>query len=68
MNAVGSHRDEDDNPSKTDARKEWAAWSSHGYRKLYQPRSILRISLVPGVLLIADLFMVFWLAAHRRLS
>jgi hypothetical protein len=30
-----------DYESKTDAQKEWADWSAHGYRKLYQPSWML---------------------------
>jgi hypothetical protein len=59
--------DDDDNPSKTDAQRKWADWSAHGYRKLYQPRSMLWFGGVFFSLFIAGLITVFWLAAHGRL-
>lgn len=61
-----SDRPDDDYAAKTDAQKEWADWSAHGYRKLYQPRSILWFGAVFVAVLIAVLLTVFWLAAHGR--
>jgi len=61
------NRPDDDYEAKTDAQKEWADWSAHGYRKLYQPRSMLWFGGVFFVLLITGLITVFWLAAHGRL-
>jgi hypothetical protein len=56
----------DDEPGRTESQKEWAAWAAHGYRKLYQPRSMLWYGgIFFGVLAIA-LFVVFWLAASGR--
>ena len=51
---------------RTEEQKEWAAWSAHGYRKLYQPRSVRLVFFVFTVLLIALLLTVFLLAAHGR--
>jgi hypothetical protein len=59
--------EDDDYLAKTDTQKEWADWSAHGYRKLYQPRSILWWGGVFFALFIAGLVTVFWLAAHGRL-
>jgi hypothetical protein len=59
--------DEDLDRYRTETQKEWAAWSAHGYRKLYQPRSIQRFGLVFTVLLSLLIVTVFWLATHGRL-
>src|SRR5215470_14079986 len=32
---------DDLDPYRTDTQKEWNDWARHGYRKLYQPRSML---------------------------
>jgi hypothetical protein len=56
----------DDDP-RTEAQKEWANWAAHGYRKLYQPRSVLRFGLVFSVVLAGVLLFVFWSAAHGGL-
>jgi hypothetical protein len=32
---------DDLDPYRTESQKEWKAWADHGYRKLYQPRSML---------------------------
>ena len=40
--AVCGRRAVDDlDPYRTESQKEWKAWADHGYRKLYQPRSML---------------------------
>jgi hypothetical protein len=57
---------DDDDAFSTEEQQEWANWSAHGYRKLYQPRSVRRIFFVCTVLLILLLLTVFWLAAHGR--
>ena len=62
-----SQRPDDDYEAKTGAQKEWAEWSAHGYRKLYQPRSVLRFGGILVAALIAALVTVFWLAANGRL-
>jgi hypothetical protein len=59
--------DEDLDRYRTETQKEWAAWAAHGYRKLYQPRSIQRFGLVFTLLLSLLILTVFWLAAPRRL-
>jgi hypothetical protein len=56
----------DDDDIRTESQKEWADWSAHGYRKMYQPRSVRRIFFVCTVLFIALLLTVFWLAAQGR--
>lgn len=55
-----------DRDVRTEAQKEWADWSAHGYRKLYQPRSVLLFGFVVSVTLIGGLMTVFWLAANGR--
>jgi hypothetical protein len=52
---------------RTETQKEWAAWAAHGYRKLYQPRSIRRFGLVFTVAMALLIVCVFWLASHGRL-
>ena len=49
----------DENDVRTESQKEWANWSAHGYRKLYQPRSVLWFGSVFFVLLVVFLLMVF---------
>jgi hypothetical protein len=49
---------------RTETQKEWAAWAAHGYRKLYQPRSILRFGLVWTVLFSAFFLTIVLLATH----
>ena len=51
---------------RTEAQKEWANWAAHGYRKLYQPRSVRRFGLVFTLVLAGVLLTIFWLAAHGR--
>jgi hypothetical protein len=51
---------------RTETQKEWANWAAHGYRKLYQPRSIRRFGLVFTVLLSLVILSVFWLGIHGR--
>jgi hypothetical protein len=57
--------DRDD--GRTEAQREWAAWAAHGYRKLYQPRSVLLYGglflLVFGIAFVT----LVWLAANGRL-
>ena len=52
---------------RTETQKAWADWAAHGYRKLYQPRSIRRFGLVFTVLLSLLILSVFWLGTHGRL-
>jgi hypothetical protein len=51
---------------RTDTQKEWADWVAHGYRKLYQPRSMLWFGGVFFVLFSVGLLVVFWLAGSGR--
>jgi hypothetical protein len=57
---------DDGSPTKTEEQHEWADWSAHGYRKLYQPRSMRRLGLALTGLLILGLLAIFWLAASGR--
>ena len=50
----------------TEAQKEWANWAAHGYRKLYQPRSMLWLGGIFFALFAAGLFFMVWLAASGR--
>jgi hypothetical protein len=56
----------DDGDPRTEAQKEWANWAAHGYRKLYQPRSVRRFGLVFSLVMAGLLLTIFWLAAHGR--
>ena len=58
---------DDLDPYRTESQKEWKAWADHGYRKLYQPRSMLWFGGIFTALLAAGLIVVFWLAASGRL-
>ena len=49
----------DDDDIRTESQKEWANWAAHGYRKRYQPRSMLRFGLIFFTLFIALLLVIF---------
>ena len=49
----------DDDDVRTESQKEWANWAAHGYRKLYQPRSMLWFGGIFCALFIALLLVVF---------
>jgi hypothetical protein len=49
----------DDNDVRTESQKEWANWAAHGYRKRYQPRSVLWFGGIFCALFIAFLLVVF---------
>jgi hypothetical protein len=51
---------------RTERQKEWANWSAHGYRKLYQPRSMLWSGGIFFALFAVGLLIVVWLAASGR--
>ena len=57
--------DADDDSYRTEAQKQWAAWSAHGYRKLYQPRSMLWLGAI-FTLFGVGLVTLFWLTATGR--
>jgi hypothetical protein len=44
---------------RTESQKEWANWAAHGYRKLYQPRSMLWFGGIFCTFLIALLLVIF---------
>jgi len=58
--------DDGDDDVRTESQKEWANWAAHGYRKLYQPRSMLWFGGIFSALLFVGLLVIFWLAAHGR--
>jgi len=49
----------DDEDVRTESQKEWANWAAHGYRKRYQPRSVLWAGAVFTAALIVFLLLVF---------
>ena len=49
----------DDEDVRTESQKEWANWSAHGYRKLYQPRSMLWFGGIFFALFTVFLLLVF---------
>ena len=51
---------------RTDSQREWADWAAHGYRKLYQPRSVLVWGGAFLLFFAAGLLIVVWLAASGR--
>jgi len=55
-----------DDLEQTETQKEWADWSAHGYRKLYQPRSMLWFGGIFFTLFTVGLLVVFWLAGSGR--
>jgi hypothetical protein len=54
----------DDEDVRTESQKEWANWAAHGYRKRYQPRSVLWFGGIFTTLLIVFLLLVF--TGHLR--
>lgn len=58
---------DDLDPYRTESQKQWKAWADHGYRKRYQPRSMLWVGAIVVTILGAGLALVFWLAATGRL-
>jgi hypothetical protein len=59
--------DDGNDEHRTESQADWANWAAHGYRKLYQPRSVRRFGLAFTVVLSLVLLAVFWLAAHGTL-
>jgi hypothetical protein len=55
------------NDHRTESQREWPNWAAHGYRKLYQPRSVRRFGLVFAFVFGSLLLTVFWFAAHGGL-
>ena len=49
----------DDGDVRTESQNEWANWATHGYRKLYQPRSMLWFGGIFCMLFIVFLLLVF---------
>ena len=58
--------DDDRKDIRTESQAEWANWAAHGYRKLYQPRSMLWFGGIFFTLFIAGLLTIFWLAFSGR--
>jgi len=58
--------DDDLDDVRTESQKEWADWAAHGYRKRYQPRSVMWLGLLFCTAFLAFLLTVFWLAGSGR--
>jgi hypothetical protein len=58
--------DREDGVELTETQTEGAAWAAHGYRKLYQPRSVLWFGGFFFALFSVGLLVVFWLAGSGR--
>jgi hypothetical protein len=58
---------DDLDPYRTESQKEWKNWADHGYRKRYQPRSMLWFGGIFFTLFAAGLAVVFWLAFIGRM-
>jgi hypothetical protein len=56
----------DGEDDRTETQKEWANWAAHGYRKLYQPRSMLWFGGIFFVLFSVGLLVLFSLAGSGR--
>ena len=60
--------DEDDLDSyRTDSQRQWNEWATHGYRKRYQPRSVLWFGGIFFTLLAIALVLIAWLASSGRI-
>jgi hypothetical protein len=57
---------DDLDPHRTETQKEWKDWADHGYRKMYQPRSMLWFGGAFFTLLAAALVAIAWLASTGR--
>jgi hypothetical protein len=51
---------------RTESQREWARWAAHGYRKQYQPRSVLWFGGIFFGLFALGLLTLFWLVASGR--
>ena len=49
----------DDDDVRTESQREWANWAAHGYRKRYQPRSMLWFGGIFCTLFSALLLVIF---------
>jgi hypothetical protein len=56
-----------DDDYRAETQREWVDWAAHGYRKLYQPRSMRLFGGIFITLFGLGLATVFWLAASGRL-
>jgi hypothetical protein len=55
--------DDDPDAYRTESQKEWKRWADSGYRKRYQPRSMLWFGGVFSVLVAVGIVAIFWLAS-----
>ena len=58
--------DPKENPYRTGPQKDWADWAAQGYRKQYQPRSMVWFGGIFFTLFAVGLLAVFWLTATGR--
>jgi hypothetical protein len=56
----------DDDDVRTESQKEWANWAAHGYRKRYQPRSMLWFGAIFFTVFMVFLLTIFWLTSTGR--
>jgi hypothetical protein len=59
--------EEDPERGRTRLQQEWADWASHGYRKMYQPRSMLWAGGIFFLFFGGGLIAVVWLAVSGLL-
>jgi hypothetical protein len=57
----------DDDRHLTESQRQWRDWAAHGYRKRYQPTSMLWFGGVFVVFLIVGLVTVVYVSAHGNL-
>ena len=58
---------DDLDPYRTESQKQWNGWASHGYRKMYQPRSMLLLGGICFSLFAIGLVLIAWLASTGRM-
>jgi hypothetical protein len=58
--------DPDEDAFRTETQRQWADWAAHGYRKLYQPRSMLWFGGIFFAIFSVGLIVLFWLASSGR--
>jgi hypothetical protein len=58
--------DTDEDAFRTETQRQWAEWAAHGYRKLYQPRSMLWFGGIFFAIFSVGLVVLFWLASSGR--
>lgn len=62
---LGGSDSSGDDSTRTESQREWATWSDSGYRKVFQPRSVLRVEFFVVVLLVAVVIGLIWAAKQH---